>query len=105
MVETRGYLDKVTIDDGTLTLEGWAATVGAGSVENFRVTCAGKELTNLEVAMGLPSPDIIAIHPDLDGADSCRFQVRAGLNGVKPCRCVHRSSRSLRWPVDRKDAF
>ncbi len=29
MVETRGNLDSVTIDDGTLTLEGWAATVGA----------------------------------------------------------------------------
>ena len=41
MVETRGNLDTVTIDDGTLTLEGWAATVGAGNVESFRVTCAG----------------------------------------------------------------
>jgi len=86
MVETRGYMDKVTIDDGTLTLEGWAATVGAGSVESFRVTCAGKELTNLEVAMGLPSPDIMASYPYLDGADSCRFRVRADLNGVKPAQ-------------------
>ena len=42
MVETRGNLDRVTIADGTLTLEGWAATLGAGSVEGFRVTrCAG----------------------------------------------------------------
>ena len=56
MVETRGHLGKVTIDDGALTLEGWAATVGAGSVESFKVTCAGTELTNLEVAMGPPQP-------------------------------------------------
>ena len=30
MVETRGHLDKVTIDDGTLTLEGWAGTTVGG---------------------------------------------------------------------------
>jgi hypothetical protein len=86
MVETRGHLDKVTIDDGTLTLEGWAATVGAGSVESFKVTCAGTELPNLEVAKGLPSPEVKASHPDLDGAGGCRFRVRAGLNGMKPAQ-------------------
>jgi len=84
MVETRGHLEKVTIDDGTLTLEGWAATVGAGSVESFRVTCAGSELKNLEVTKGLPSPEVKAAHPYLDGATHCRFRVRAGLAGVKP---------------------
>ena len=84
MVETRGHLEKVTIDDGTLTLEGWAATVGAGSVESFRVTCAGSELKNLEVTKGLPSPEVKAAHPYLDGATRCRFRVRAGLTGVKP---------------------
>jgi hypothetical protein len=36
--------------------------------------------------MGFPSPDIMASHPYLDGADSCRFRVRAGLNGVKPAQ-------------------
>jgi SAM-dependent methyltransferase len=100
MVETRGHLDKVTIDDGTLTLEGWAATVGAGSVESFRVTCAGTELTNLEVAMGLPSPDVKAIHPYLDAADGCRFRVRAGLNGVKPAQA--RSSVISLTPLARR---
>ncbi len=100
MVETRGHLDKVTIDDGTLTLEGWAATVGAGSVEGFRVTCAGAELTNLEVAMGLPSPDVKAIHPYLDAADGCRFRVRAGLNGVKPAQA--RSSVISLTPLARR---
>jgi SAM-dependent methyltransferase len=101
MVETRGNLDKVTIADGTLTLEGWAATVGAGSVESFNVTCAGAELTNLEVAIGLPSPDIMAAHPYLDGADSCRFQVRAGLNGVKPAQA--RSSVVSLTPLARRE--
>ena len=55
MVETRGRLDKVTIDDGTLTLDGWAATVGAGSVESFRVTCVDAELPDLEVQWGSPA--------------------------------------------------
>jgi len=100
MVETRGRLDKVAIDDGTLTLEGWAATVGAGSVESFRVTCAGTELTNLEVAMGLPSPDVKASHPYLDAADGCRFRVRAGLNGVKPAQA--RSSVISLTPLARR---
>ena len=85
MVETRGNLDRVTIADGTLTLEEWAATLGAGSVEGFRVTRA-PGLTNLEVAMGLPSPDVKAIHPHLDGAGGCRFRVRAGLNDLKPAK-------------------
>jgi len=101
MVETRGRLDKVTIDDGTLTLEGWAATVGAGRVESFRVTCAGTELTNLEVAMGLPSPDVKAIHPHLDGAGGCRFRVRAGLNGVKPAQA--RSAVIALTPLTRQE--
>ena len=105
MVETRGNLDSVTIDDGTLTLEGWAATVGAGRVESFRVTCAGSELKNLEVTKGLPSPEIKANLPYLDRAGNCRFRVRAGLNGVKPAQRVPRSSRSLRLPVDKKDVF
>jgi SAM-dependent methyltransferase len=84
MVETNGQLDNVRVDGGELTLEGWAATVAAGSIENFRVTCAGRVLENLEVRTGLPSPDVQAVHPSLDGAGECRFQLRAALNGVKP---------------------
>ena len=50
--------------------------------------------------MGLPSPDVKAIHPYLDAADGCRFRVRAGLNGVKPAQA--RSSVISLTPLARR---
>ena len=102
MVETRGNLDRVTIDDGTLTLEGWAATVGAGRVEGFRVTCAWRgaheprgrnEGSPAPGCQSEPSPS----RRELAGAV---FRVRAGLNGVKPAQA--RSSVVSLTPLARR---
>ena len=83
----------MTIDDSTLTLEGWAATVGAVGIDDFRVSCAGTELKMLGVARDLPSPDIRSTYPYLKGSGRCRFRVSAALNGVQPGRAARRSSR------------
>ena len=77
MVETRGQLDQVAIDHGTLAIEGWAATVGAGSVDGFTVTCSGWDVTDVDLTAGLPGPDVEADYQWLDG--SGRRPLRADL--------------------------
>jgi SAM-dependent methyltransferase len=80
MIETKGTLEVVAIEDGSLRLGGWAATLGAGTVDGFKVACAGKELAIYEVERGLPSPDVKAAHPSLDESGQCRFRIRARLS-------------------------
>jgi len=75
MIETTGNLDDVRVDGDTLTLEGWAATRGAGRVDDYRTTLRGRALTLLSSERGRPSPDIHAAHPDLDAADHCRYRL------------------------------
>lgn len=79
MIESRGNLEHVAIEGGTLQVDGWAATRGAGAVDRFKVTCAGKELAIDEVENGLLSPDVQAEHPSLDKSGQCRFRIRARL--------------------------
>ena len=73
-------IDTAEIDGGRLELKGWAATLGAGSVDGFKVIHAGKQLRKLEIRTGLPSPDVLAAYPRLDEADHCRFRIRARLH-------------------------
>jgi SAM-dependent methyltransferase len=81
MIETIGCLESAVVEGGRLTLQGWAMPLGAGVVEGFRASWAGRPLTELEVAKGLPSPDIQSQHPSLDQSGRCRFRLRARLNG------------------------
>ena len=73
-------IDTAEIDGGRLELKGWAATLGAGSVDGFKVIHAGKQLRKLEIRTGLPSPDVLAAYPRLDNADHCRFRIRARIH-------------------------
>jgi len=80
MVETRGQLDQVTIDHGTLAIEGWAATVGAGSVDGFTVTCSGRDVTDVDLTAGLPGPDVEADYQWLDGSGRRPLRARTRLS-------------------------
>jgi SAM-dependent methyltransferase len=86
MVDGSGRIEAVELVDETLSISGWVATRGAGPVEGFRVTCAAQELQDLEIDLRLPSPDIAAVHPDLDEAYHCRFRIRARLDAVNATR-------------------
>jgi SAM-dependent methyltransferase len=80
MLDTRGNLERVRIEGDTLKLEGWAAAVGAGAIEDFKVTCAGRELAGHDLEARLPSPDVKAAHPSLDESGRCRFRIHARLD-------------------------
>jgi ubiquinone/menaquinone biosynthesis C-methylase UbiE len=80
MVDSKGSLERVTIEGNTLEIAGWAATSGAGIVDGFVVTCAGTELAIEALETGLPSPDLRLHNPRHDASDRCRFRIRARLD-------------------------
>lgn len=80
MIDTTGSLDAVKVEGDTLTLEGWSATRGSGRVDDFRVTLRGRELPLVDADRARPSPDVKAVHPALDNAESCRFRLRYRLD-------------------------
>ncbi len=86
LVTTRGNLDVVALEGGTLRLDGWVASAGAGPLESVTVSCGGRELPGVRLTRGLPSKDVKAVHPNLDSAGSCRFQVRVPLADADPAR-------------------
>ncbi len=86
MLESLGYLDTVTVENGRLRLEGWAGLLGAGTIDGFKVTCAGKDFTAKQVVKGLPSPDVKAAHPHLTAADNCRFRLEIPLSRQEEAR-------------------
>jgi SAM-dependent methyltransferase len=73
-------IDTAEIDGGRLELKGWAATLGAGPVDGFKVMLADEQLQRMEIRVGLPSPDVLAAYPRLDNADHCRFRIRARIH-------------------------
>jgi len=83
-LEVQGSLDVVTIENGEMSIKGWAATSGAGPVEGFRIAYAGQVFTDFPVLCGLPSPDVLAARPKLDQAGKARFRLLVPLRGVVP---------------------
>ncbi|MCL1470957.1 class I SAM-dependent methyltransferase [Argonema antarcticum] len=79
-IQTRGNLDKVVIENDVLHLGGWVASVDAGPVEGFKIVCAGKELTDFVMALGLDSPDVEEMFPKLDCSEKARFHINVFLN-------------------------
>jgi hypothetical protein len=79
LVDTRGDLGVVAVENSILIVDGWVASFDAGAMDAFKVTCGGRELTPYEAAIGLPSEDVQRVHPTLDHAERCRFRVRVRL--------------------------
>ncbi len=77
-VASLGHLD-VAIESGVLRLGGWVASFSAGPVDGFKVSFAGRELTEFEVQRGLSSPGVKKAFPDLDCAETAVFSIRAPL--------------------------
>lgn len=77
---TRGYLDRAVIVNDELVLQGWVAPIqGDRPVDQFQVTFAHEQLTDLNCTLGIPSEDVKKVYPDLKGADKARFEIRATL--------------------------
>ncbi|MFB2920721.1 MULTISPECIES: class I SAM-dependent methyltransferase [Aerosakkonema] len=84
LIRTWGSLDKVFIQNKVLQISGWAASINAGSLESFKVTCAGKEFTEFEMALEIKSPDVVQVYPNLEYAQKARFRIRVPLGKDDP---------------------
>jgi SAM-dependent methyltransferase len=78
-VKSTGHLDHVRVDNQTLTIEGWAASEGAGRAIGLEATVSGKPCRLVEQVLQLPSPDVRKVFPALDDSDHCRFVMRVTL--------------------------
>jgi SAM-dependent methyltransferase/GT2 family glycosyltransferase len=72
-----GSIDVVElIEPQEFRLYGWAVSLNAGTVDGFKVLIAGQELADFELTLGLPSPDVKQVYPDLEGTENARFCIR-----------------------------
>ena len=78
-IKCMGNLDRIRVDDETLTIEGWVASQGAGRATGIDATVSGKPCRLIEQVLNVPSPDVRAVFPALDESDRCRFLLRVTL--------------------------
>jgi SAM-dependent methyltransferase len=78
-IKYMGKLDRVSVEDQTLTIQGWIAARGAGNLTGLNASVCGKICRSIEQVLHMPSPDVQAVFPELDHSDRCRFLFRATL--------------------------
>ncbi|HIK10631.1 MAG TPA: class I SAM-dependent methyltransferase [Oscillatoriaceae cyanobacterium M33_DOE_052] len=75
-VPSLGSLDRVTIQDGILRLQGWVFSLKNQPINSFQVFCQGEPLSNwVEMAANLPRPDIHQAFPTIPAAANARFRI------------------------------
>ncbi|WP_199250024.1 class I SAM-dependent methyltransferase [[Phormidium] sp. ETS-05] len=75
-VPSLGSLDRVTIQDGILRLQGWVFSLPNQPINSFQVFYQGEPLTNwVEMAANLPRPDIQQAFPTIPAAANPRFRI------------------------------
>jgi SAM-dependent methyltransferase len=79
MIDSQGYIETAAIEDNTLSIKGWSAAYD-GLIDAFKLTCAGQELSALDVTKGLPRPDVNDHFPNLYEPDQCGFEIKVSLN-------------------------
>jgi SAM-dependent methyltransferase len=77
LLDTRGSVDLVSFEDGTLSIAGWAASLDGSPIDELQVLWNGEPLRDATLDLRLPSPDVIAVHPTLRGGEHCRYLLRA----------------------------
>jgi ubiquinone/menaquinone biosynthesis C-methylase UbiE len=76
VLETRGTLDLITVENGTVSIAGWTAALDGSRIDELRVCWGGRLLPQLQLEMHLPSADVAPVYPDMPGAAACRFMLR-----------------------------
>ena len=84
--DTRGSLDSVRLQGDTLCLDGWAASADSGPVVDYRVFLGDDICAVCEKALGLCSPDVAAVFPQLDHSGQARFSLRVALSETQRLR-------------------
>lgn len=72
---TLGRLDVAVIENQVLHLQGWVASFDSGPVDGFKVSIAGREVSDFQLTAGIPSPDVKDIYPKLESAENARFTI------------------------------
>ena len=76
LAATTGFLDKIDIEHETVWLSGWFLSFESEPVEKLKIYLGNIELTDFEITQHLPSPGVKKVHPNIPGAESCRFLVK-----------------------------
>ncbi|MCB8777749.1 methyltransferase domain-containing protein [Planktothrix agardhii 1032] len=71
-----GAIYFISIQDKLMIIEGWLASFKQGQVEQFRLLIGGQEITDFDLTLGLPSPDVQESYPYLDHAETARFKMQ-----------------------------
>ena len=77
---TLGRLDITTINNQVLRLDGWVVSLNTGAPDGFKVLIAGKEFADFELTLGIASPDVKQVYPDLEGTENARFCICIPIN-------------------------
>ena len=77
---TIGRIEKIIIEEKILHLQGWVASLESTNLEGFKLSIAGREIPELKLELGLPSPDIKKAYPYLEQGDRCRFSIQIALD-------------------------
>lgn len=78
-VKAAGTLDRTVITGDALTIEGWAASEGAGKATGFNVMIGEQTCQVVEQILHIPSGDVKAVWPGMDDSERCRFLLRVAL--------------------------
>lgn len=82
-IKALGMLDRTAINGNSLTIEGWAASEGAGKITGFHVAIGEQPCQVIEQILHIPSRDVKAAWPGMDDSGHCRFLLRVALPSPK----------------------
>jgi len=71
-----GAIYFISIQDKLIIIEGWLASFKQGQVDQFRLLINHQEITDFDLTLGLPSPDVQESYPYLDHAETARFRMQ-----------------------------
>jgi SAM-dependent methyltransferase len=84
-----GMLEHVHLAGGIIRVDGWAAARGAGAVSGFNLAIGESAVAEYEMVRGLPRPEPVAAHPELDGGPGWGFHLRIPLTLEQQAHSEH----------------
>lgn len=78
-LSTLGAIYFISSEDKLMTIEGWLASFNPAQIDQFRLVIGGQEITDFDLTLGLPSPDVQESYPYLAHAETARFRIELSL--------------------------
>src|SRR4051812_37826105 len=83
---TFGRIDRAVVENDALHVNGWVVSFGPQPIDGFKLSIAGKEVTDFNLQPGVPSPDVKQAFPNLAGAEHARFLITLPLDDQRRAR-------------------